>query len=108
MVQLAVILPSQYFVRRGRSAPERRLMVAVLQDAIECIERHRCAKDRRRQRLFDEVRQWLLSEQTDWLYSFARICEVLDLDANAVRHQLRVVPGPPPVPTSREMRGAMS
>jgi hypothetical protein len=104
MMQLNVILPSQYFVPHGKLVPERRLMLAVLQDAIECIAKHRRAKDRRRQRLFNEVRQWLLSEQKDWLYSFARICEVLDLDANAVRYQLRVVPEQRPVVTSPEIQ----
>jgi hypothetical protein len=107
MVQLDIILPSQHFVpHHGRRAPERRLMIAVLQDAIECIEKHRLARGGPRQRLFNEVAQWLLSEQTDWLYSFERICEVLDLDANAVRRQLRIVPERP-VRASREMHRSM-
>ncbi len=31
-----------------------------------------------------------LAEETDWPYSFERICGTLDLDANAVRRCLRV------------------
>ena len=60
-------------------------------------------KKSRSRRLFREVTQWLLAEETDWPYSFACICEVLGLDANAVRHRLRVAPERQPVPVSREM-----
>jgi hypothetical protein len=107
MLRLNVILPSQHFMSRGKLIPERRLMVAVLQDAVECIAKHRFAKSGRRQRLFNEVRQWLLSEQADWPYSFVRICEVLDLDADAVRRELGLVPEPPPAAASGDAPGAM-
>jgi hypothetical protein len=81
-----IILPSQQFAPRSRLAPERRLMIAVLQDAIDCVAKYRYAKDYRGRRLFHEAMQWLLAEETDWPYSFECICGILDLDANAVRH----------------------
>jgi hypothetical protein len=85
MLQPTVILPSQYFGPRRRLTPEHRLMIAVLQDAIDCVAQHRYAKHYRGRRLFDEATQWLLAVETDWPYSFECICGVLDLDANAVR-----------------------
>ena len=90
MVQPDVILPSQYLGSRRRLTPEHGLMIAVLQDAIECVVKHRHAKDHRSRRLFDEATQWLLAEDADWPYSFECICGVLDLDANAVRRALRL------------------
>ena len=88
MLQPNIILPSQYFGRR--LTPEHGLMIAVLQDAIDCVAKHRYAKDYPGRRLFDEATQWLLAAETDWPYSFACICAVLDLDANAVRRALRL------------------
>ena len=65
-------------------------MIAVVQDAINCIEKYRFATGHRGRRLFGEVAQWIGAKDTDWPYSFESICHVLGLDANAVRHRLRV------------------
>lgn len=72
-------------------------MVAVLRNALGCIEEHRHATDTRDRRLLDETKQWFLATDTNWPYSFECICEVLDLDANAIRQRLGVVPDPQPV-----------
>ena len=63
MLQPNIILPSQYFGRR--LTPEHGLMIAVLQDAIDCVAKHRYAKDYPWRRLFDEATQWLLAAETD-------------------------------------------
>jgi hypothetical protein len=89
MLQPSIILPSQYFGPHRRLTPEHGLIIAVLQDAIDCVAKHRSAKDYRGRQLFDEATRWLLAEETDWPYSFECICAVLDLDANAVRRALR-------------------
>jgi hypothetical protein len=67
-------------------------MIAVLEDAIKCVTKYRCATDGLGRRLFDEEQQWLFSEETRWPFSFECICDVLDLDANAVRQGLRFPP----------------
>jgi hypothetical protein len=100
-----VILPAQLSPPKTL-APEHRLMMAVLDDAVRCVEKYRRATDFRGRRLFDEGRQWLLARDTHWPYSFERICGVLDLDATAVRHRLRLVPERPPVSVSHEMQMA--
>lgn len=92
MLQSNVILPSQYFAPRRKQAPEQRLMIAVLRDALDCVEKYRFATGRHGRRLFHEAKHWLFAEETDWPYSFECICGVLDLDANAVRQRLRVGP----------------
>ncbi len=83
-----IILPPQYFRASTKLAPELRLMMAVLEDAIDCITKYRSAADREGRRIFDEEQQWLYSEESQWLYSFGSMCDVLDLDAEAVRHSL--------------------
>lgn len=92
MLQPNVILPSQHFGAGKLLAPEQRLMIAVVQDAINCVEKYRFATDSRGRQLFDEVAQWLSAAETGWPYSFESICGALDLDANAVRQSLRVTP----------------
>jgi hypothetical protein len=65
-------------------------MIAVVQDAINCIAKYRFATDHRGRRLFGEVAQWVGAKDTGWSYSFESICQVLELDANAVRQRLGV------------------
>jgi hypothetical protein len=83
-----IILPPQYFRASTKLAPELRLMMAVLEDAIDCITKYRSAADREGRRIFDEEQQWVYSEESQWLYSFGSMCDVLDLDAEAVRRSL--------------------
>lgn len=91
-VQPLMILPSQWFATRDVFVPERGLMVAVLADAVRCIEKYRSLADPRAERDFVEAQDWLLADDPSWPYSFERICAVLTLDADAVRERLRVAP----------------
>jgi len=67
-------------------------MMAVLDDALDCLNKHRFATERRGRRLFRETKQWFLANGTEWPYSFECICAVLDRDSNAVRQRLRLTP----------------
>jgi uncharacterized alpha-E superfamily protein len=91
-----VILPAQYASRNSRLTPERRLMIAVLDDAVHCVAKYRSATHGLGRRLFAEEIEWFLSEDTDWPYSFESICENLDLDARAVRAELLSEANSPP------------
>lgn len=97
LLQANTVLPSQYLRARHGHAPEKRLMIAVLQDAINCIEKYRFATDRRGRQHLDEVTEWLLADETRWPFSFRGICDVLGLDAPVVRHHLGVTPARAPL-----------
>ncbi len=90
----AVILPSQTVNRRLARMPEMRLVVAMFDDAVECIVRNvgaRCGTPRRE---FLEARDWLWDDTRGWPFAFANVCDVLGLDATAVRERLEtIVPG---------------
>jgi len=73
---------------RRKQAPEERLMIAVLRDALDCLEKYRFATGRQGRRLFYETRRWFLADDTRWPYSFERICGALDLEASAVRRRI--------------------
>ena len=85
------ILPWRGLAPMARKrAPEELLMIAVLIDALECLEKHRFATERRECRLFRQARRWFLAGDTQWPYSFERICGALDLDANRILRRIAI------------------
>jgi hypothetical protein len=73
---------------RAYPEPERFLMLAVLQDAVTCLEKYAAFGSRGNKRLFDEARDWILSEDGDWLFSFNNVCEAVGLNPGYVRRRL--------------------
>jgi hypothetical protein len=61
---------------RAASA-EQKLMLAVLENAIEQFQEYALAEDPRGKALFQEVEEWLSEKNGDWLFSFESICETL-------------------------------
>jgi hypothetical protein len=89
-----VILPEQYFggasgVREMEG--EKRLMLAVLQDAIWCFLKYAEAKRPHGRKLFREAAHWIGDTCTEWAFSFESICAVLDLDSEFLRRRLHRV-----------------
>lgn len=87
LFQPDTLLPAQYIgtmKRKDHLEPEKRLMLAVLEDAVWCFQRCLLARDKRRKNLFSEAEEWVLQENGDWLFSFESICEVLGLNPKYV------------------------
>src|SRR5215470_6816874 len=75
-----LLLPLQFFsALRGRTRgdAQRRLMIAILEDAIECFQKCVAAKDTRSRQLGIEAEEWFLADDHDWLFSFVNVCENL-------------------------------
>jgi len=68
--------------------PERLLMLAVLEDAIKCVEKYAKVKSGRNRTLFDESIDWIRSKNDEWLFSFDNVCDALGLNAGCVRDAL--------------------
>jgi hypothetical protein len=79
-----VILPEQ-IARRHALDPERRLMLAVLQEAVTS---YLAAGQRGLRENLREVEAWVASDDTSWPYSFGNLCDALGLDRSAVRRAL--------------------
>ena len=82
------ILPSQLLDTSHLGAarqPEKRLMLAVLEDGIATFQRTVSATTRAARREFEEVRAWLASDDTAWPYAFLNICHVLGFDPDYLR-----------------------
>jgi hypothetical protein len=82
--------PLQFFAtRRARGEGERRLMVALLEDAVGCYQRYANARSRRGRRLFHEAERWIMDEHARGALSFRVVCELLGLPADHLRRGLR-------------------
>ncbi len=81
-----VLLPTQQTGRQ--EIPERRLVSAILADAINCFKRQGLASGRGSRRAAYESERWIMSADRDWPFSFENICEVLDIDAKWLRSSL--------------------
>jgi hypothetical protein len=85
--QQDVVLPSQYWEtlkRQDRLEPEKKLMLAVLENAIWTYTKH----FGRRNLYFCEVAHWFREGSSDQLYAFENICEFLGLSAQCIRRAL--------------------
>jgi hypothetical protein len=89
-----IMLPAQFYSGQPRVVhqPERRLMLAVLEEAVLTFCKHLGDERVRSRRLVREVEQWMDSRNGDWPFSFENICATLNLDADALRHGLRRMP----------------
>jgi hypothetical protein len=82
------VVPAQWFSRPPLQ-PEKRLMLAVLIDAIDIIVRRRGAADPRTRRQIDEAQRWLDSNNRRWPFSFRSVCDALDLQPHRMRQRLK-------------------
>ena len=92
LFQPDTLLPSQYFDRVRRRASfdgERRLMVAILEDAVDVYRKQVGARDRKRRMLFEDAQAWIESNDKSWIFSYENICDVLGIDAEYLRAGLR-------------------
>lgn len=103
LLQPDVILPQQYL---GGSAaaflsPERRLMLAVLEEAVLTLVKHRHDPRGRPRRLVREATQWIVERNSAWPFAFESICGALHLDASYVRRGLLALLARPVDPSLR-------
>jgi hypothetical protein len=91
LFQPDVMLPVQYFTllrKQAPQGPEYQLVVAMLQDAIECVQKYRFATDENGRALFEEARDWIASDDRKWPFSFENVCGILSLNADYLRRGL--------------------
>jgi len=85
------LLPAQFFTalkQRSQACGERRLMAAILEDAIDCFQKYLWAKDNRSRNLRQEAESWFFSDDDSWPFSFINVCESLDLEPDFLRRGL--------------------
>lgn len=84
------LMPAQFFTQRERRNAQssiRRLMYAILEDAVSVYTSE--VRSSRQSRTFQQTRRWIDSNDRQWVFSFLRICEALDLDPEYIRRGVR-------------------
>jgi hypothetical protein len=92
LFQPDVLLPAQFFAamrKRVPKEPEYRLIVAVLEDAIDCFQKYAFVRDAKGRQLFEDAAEWITSDDRRWPYSFVSICDILGLDPDYIRDGLQ-------------------
>jgi hypothetical protein len=87
-----MMLPSQFYPRLQIDAslqPEKRLMLAVLEEAVGTFQKFSFVGTRQAERIFSEAEEWFTSDDIQWPYSFLNVCDGLSLEAEYIRRGLR-------------------
>ncbi len=83
-----IFLPSQFYGANGLSRQlegEKRLMIAILKDAVECLDKYRGSRNGPSLGHYQDALDWIQDEGTDWLFSFTNICDLLGFDPQYLR-----------------------
>jgi hypothetical protein len=81
-------LSGEYFDTLRRSEylePEKTLLLTMLEDAIHDYRKYKSARDPVGKERFQEAEAWIMETQSDWIFSFENICELLGLDPDYLR-----------------------
>ena len=66
--------------------PEKRLMLAILEDAVWCFKKYLFApEDSRNEYEFRGAEDWILDKNNEWLFSFNNICDTLGFNSSYIR-----------------------
>ena len=91
LFQPDTLVPTQYFeIFRGKAhlEPEESFMLAILEYAVASFQKYIFAHDSKGKAEFHETEDWILEKNTDWIFSFENICEVLGFNPSYVRQGL--------------------
>src|SRR5512135_6109 len=79
LIEPEILLPSQFYNRTHEHSileGERRLMLAVLEDAVSCFQKYAGATRPRNRRLFQEAEEWFFEENGSDVFSFESVATV--------------------------------
>ena len=71
--------------RRAAISSEKRLMLGVLENALDYYQKYIFANDRVGRELFQEAAQWIECSISEDLFSFENISETLDINPECLR-----------------------
>ena len=87
------VLPSQFFAilrEKGFIEGEKRLMAAVLADAVDVYMKQAFTADSKARNLFLDAEAWLFADEPGpWFFSFHILCDMLGLAPEYIRRGLR-------------------
>ena len=84
-IEPEILLPVQQAGPRI-DVPERRLMLAVLEDALDVFRKH--VRTGHGSDLFADVEAWFASDDSGLPFAFVNVCDALGIDAGWLRARL--------------------
>lgn len=91
LFQPDTLIPEQYletFRRRTYYEPEKRLMLAVLEDGIACFQKYVNTWKGRGKNIFRETEEWIATVGGEGVFAFDNVCETLGFHAEYLRRGL--------------------
>jgi hypothetical protein len=91
LFQPDTLLPDQYldtFRRKLHLEPEKKLMLAILEDAVACFQKYLFARESKGKAQFRDTEDWIFQGADLGIFSFDIVCETLGLEPNYVRRGL--------------------
>ena len=88
LFQPDTLLPEQYldtFRRKLHLEPEKKLMLAILEDAVACYQKYLFTRDSKGKALFHEAEEWIEEAGDASVFAFDSVCETLGLDPDYLR-----------------------
>jgi hypothetical protein len=92
LFQPDVLLASEFFegLRKERKTdPAKKLMLAILEDAVNCLQHYASVSGETGRTLYHEARAWIMDPHNRWIFSFENVCESLDLNPDYIRDGVR-------------------
>jgi hypothetical protein len=88
-----VLTPAQYYegvrTQHSETLATRRLMLAVLEDALRCLQTHAASRNPVHRKAFGEAEIWILDRKARGLFAFETICETLAICPDHLRDGIR-------------------
>ena len=96
LVAPELLTPGQYHDGVHREDHEtravKRLMLAVLSDAVRCFQAYTDARNPAGRLRFAEAQAWSLDRKAEGPFAFVTICESLGIEPNCMRDGIRQIP----------------
>jgi hypothetical protein len=88
-----VLTPVQYYEGVRAQHPEaqgmKRLVLAVLEDALRCLQTHAQSRKPAHRKAFGEAESWILDRRAQGPFAFVSICEALGIQPDHLREGIR-------------------
>ena len=88
-----VLTPVQYYEGVRAQHPEthamKRLMLAVLEDALRCLQTYTGKRNPAHRKAFGEAETWILDRRAQGPFAFVSVCEALGIQPDHLRDGIR-------------------
>ncbi len=100
----ANIFGAHAYEQKRAPTPEKRLLIAVLWNAILEYQEFLCSNHSSGSAEAQKLRKWFFEHDETWPFSFENVCTQLDLDPGSIRSRLETLGNETPVGSRQSKR----